>query len=56
MTALEGGTRLLSLAQDKPFRRRVSAGGEGQWYETGDPIEVNWIMTPGKTYTFCCGG
>jgi len=60
MTALEGGTRLLSLAQDKRFRRRVSAGEEGRWdepgFETGSAIEVNWIMTPGHTYTFCCGG
>ena len=60
MTALEGGTRLLSLAQDKRFRRRVSAGEQGRWdepgLETGAPIEVNWIMTPGHTYTFCCGG
>jgi hypothetical protein len=60
MTALEGGTRLLSLAQDKRFRRRVSAGEEGRWNEPGFELgeggaEVNWIMTPGKTYTFCCG-
>ena len=60
MTALEGGTRLLSLAQDKRFRRRVSAGEEQYWnepgFETGGDIQVSWIMTPGRTYTFCCGG
>lgn len=59
MTALEGGTRLLSLAQDKRFRRRCSAGEQQLWnepgFETGGDISVNWIMTPGKTYTFCTG-
>ena len=58
MTALEDG-RLLAAAQDKRFRRRLSNGeretvGFHGW-TTGEGIEVNWIMVPGRTYTFNVG-
>ena len=60
MTALEGGTNLLSQARDRRFRRRVGAGEEAMWnepgFETGDNIQVDWIMVPGRTYTFCVAG
>lgn len=58
MTAIEGG-RVLSAARDKRFRHRVSGGERYRWdepgYETGDAIQVDWIMQPGRTYTFNVG-
>lgn len=58
MTALEDGRRV-SFAQDKRFRRRLSNGeretvGFHGW-TTGEGIEVNWVMLPGRTYTFNVG-
>jgi hypothetical protein len=59
MTALEDG-RLLSAVQDKRYRRRVS-GGEDDWidfdgFATGETIDVDFVMRPGRTYTFNVGG
>ena len=58
MTALEGG-RLLSVARDKRFRRRVSSGERDTYeelgWETGDAIEVGWVMLPGRVYTLNVG-
>jgi hypothetical protein len=58
MTALEDG-RLLTFAQDKRFRRRVSNGERDRLdfhgWTTGEGIEVNWVMLPGRTYTFNVG-
>jgi hypothetical protein len=58
MTALEDG-RLLAFAQDKRFRKRLTNGeretlGFHGW-TTGEGIEVNWVMLPGRTYTFNVG-
>ena len=52
MTALEDG-RLLSSARDMRFRERLSNGerenlGFNGW-TTGEGIEVNWVMLPGRT-------
>ncbi len=48
------------MSQDKRFRRRVSAGERAFWnepgFDTGNAIQVDWIMVPGRTYTFCTGG
>ncbi len=59
MTALEDG-RLLSAVQDKRFRRRVSNGEEDtlefDGFATGDTVEVDFVMRPGRTYTFNVGG
>jgi hypothetical protein len=59
MTALEDG-RLLSAVQDKRYRRRVSSG-EDDWvdfdgFATGETIDVDFVMRPGRTYTFNVGG
>jgi hypothetical protein len=59
MTALDGST-LLSSAQDKRFRVRSSNGEYHSDIEdvgavTGDPIEVGWVMVPGRVYTFNVG-
>jgi hypothetical protein len=58
MTALEDG-RLVSVARDKRFRRRLSNGEREavgfQGWTTGEGIEVNWVMLPGRTYTFNVG-
>ena len=59
MTALEGG-RLLSSAQDRRFRLRLSNGERNDLgfhgWSTGEGIEVNWVMLPGRTYTLNVGG
>jgi hypothetical protein len=58
MTILEDG-QLLSSAQDKRFRRRLSNGESDQWdsggFGTGDSIEVGCLMTPGRAYTLNVG-
>jgi hypothetical protein len=59
MTALEAGN-LLSVARDTRFRQRLTNGEEdlldfGGW-STGEGIEVNWVMLPGRIYTFNVGG
>lgn len=58
ITALEDG-RLLTFARDKRFRQRLTNGEEdflgfGGW-STGEGIEVDWIMQPGRIYTFNIG-
>ena len=58
MTAIEGG-RVLSAARDKRFRRRVSSGERDQYdqegWETGETIQVDWVMVPGRVYTLNVG-
>lgn len=58
MTVLEGGT-LLSEARDRRFRHRVSAGERAEYeepgWETGDGIQVDWVMVPGRVYTLNVG-
>jgi hypothetical protein len=58
MTILEDG-QLLSSAQDKRFRKRLSDGESDQWdsggFGTGDAIEVACLMTPGREYTINVG-
>lgn len=58
MTALEGG-RLLSSARDKRFRRRLGSGEREEYdepgWETGQGIQVDWVMLPGRVYTLNVG-
>jgi hypothetical protein len=58
MTALEDG-RLLAFARDKRFRKRLTNGEREtldlHGWTTGEGIEVNWVMLPGRTYTFNVG-
>jgi hypothetical protein len=58
ITVLEDG-RFLTAAQDKRWRKRVSAGesdsGDSGGFGTGAPIEVTWTMQPGQAYTLNVG-
>ena len=58
MTVFEGNTRL-SEARDRRFRRRVSAGERAEYeepgWETGDGIQVDWVMVAGRVYTLNVG-
>jgi hypothetical protein len=59
MTVIENGA-VLSSAQDKVFRKRVSNGEDDSvgpdGFATGGGIQVDWVMQPGHTYTFNVGG
>lgn len=59
MTVLEDG-RLLAIARDKRFRKRLFNGEdehvEFDGWTTGDGIQVEWVMLPGRVYTFNVGG
>jgi hypothetical protein len=58
MTALENGI-LVSSASDKRFRGRVSVGDDArdEWpgWTLGESINVDFVMRPGRGYTFNVG-